>query len=173
MHKVTPFHLAIPTTVRAACLQTWLTSLNNADFSKNLSIFDVAGPQKYNKLKKRGNFVQAVMRSRNIKSLTTLSHTKKEPLDHWVSSENLISAKSAKFCRKLSVFAQTEFIGAVLTAGCEKQGLRVDSRLKTDKPIIFRKLGFSSNMFHMVKNEFHTPLLVATVSFNSFGTEIR
>ena len=111
MHKVTPFHLAIPTTVRAACLQTWLTSLNNADFSKNLSIFDVAGPQKYNKLKKRGNFVQAVMRSRNIKSLTTLSHTKKEPLDHWVSSENLNSAKSAKFCRKLSVFAQTEFIG--------------------------------------------------------------
>ena len=48
MHKVTPFHFAIPATVRVACLQTWLTGLNNAYLSKNFSIFDTAGPQKYN-----------------------------------------------------------------------------------------------------------------------------
>ena len=55
----------------------------------------------------------------------------------------------------------------VLAAESDKLSLEIQIRLKTDKPIVFKIAGFSSDMVLMVKNDFYDLQLVPSVSFSA------
>ena len=55
----------------------------------------------------------------------------------------------------------------VLAAESDNRGLDIQIRLKTDNPVIFEIVGFSSDIVLMVKNEFYDLQLVPSVSFSA------
>ena len=57
----------------------------------------------------------------------------------------------------------------VLAAESDKLSLEIQIRLKTDKPVVFKISGFSSDMVLMVKNDFYDLQLVPSVSFSALG----
>ena len=85
------------------------------------------------------------------------------PFSHTFITDRLFH----RFLQKSSYLSEISVYRVVLAAESDNLGLDIQFRLKTDKPVIFKIAGFSSNMVLVVKNEFYDLQLVPSVSFSA------
>ena len=85
------------------------------------------------------------------------------PFSHTFITDRLFH----RFLQKSSYLSEISVYRVVLAAESDNRGLDIQIRLKTDNPVIFEIVGFSSDIVLMVKNEFYDLQLVPSVSFSA------